>query len=300
MQQNLATTESCSSSSSSCDLGQPVDCRACHHDTMTSQSATRDPERAAKYWPPLLGPVNRAPNLCPVAARDVGHAAVAFEEFVGHLEDREHQSALRAPGRVAAASWAPDEIALGYREAGVRTFAVNQLAFDHIGLLDLDVLVVGQHCARLEAHQRSHETAGAIEQQRFHLTAGKPRLLPFHFADTDMVGQKIGRADGLWGHGIHGILHYATLLMIARRVGKAKRAHPCRTGWARREERAFAHPTRFSARQRYPASARIGGWKARPVSPGKCIQVSCDTSVMKVSTNGRPLGLAATGGKCAP
>ena len=38
--------------------------------------------------------------------------------------------------------------------------------------------------------------------------------------------------------------------------------------------------------------ARIGGRKARPVSQGKKIQVSCDTSVMKVSTSGRPLGLA--------
>jgi hypothetical protein len=44
--------------------------------------------------------------------------------------------------------------------------------------------------------------------------------------------------------------------------------------------------------QIYSASARIGGWKARPLSHGKTIQVSWDTSVMKVSTNGRPMGLA--------
>jgi hypothetical protein len=42
----------------------------------------------------------------------------------------------------------------------------------------------------------------------------------------------------------------------------------------------------------YSASARIGGWKARPLSHGKTIQVSWDTSVTKVSTNGRPIGLA--------
>ena len=30
----------------------------------------------------------------------------------------------------------------------------------------------------------------------------------------------------------------------SRRVGKAKRAHQSRARWARREERAFAHPTR--------------------------------------------------------
>jgi hypothetical protein len=44
--------------------------------------------------------------------------------------------------------------------------------------------------------------------------------------------------------------------------------------------------------QIYSASVRIGGWKARPLSHGKTIQVSCDTSVTKVSTNGRPMGLA--------
>ena len=37
---------------------------------------------------------------------------------------------------------------------------------------------------------------------------------------------------------------------------------------------------------------RIGGWNASPVSHGKWIHVSCDTSVMKVSTMGRPFGLA--------
>ena len=37
---------------------------------------------------------------------------------------------------------------------------------------------------------------------------------------------------------------------------------------------------------------RIGGTKASPVSQGKKIQVSCDTSVMNVSTSGRPIGLA--------
>jgi hypothetical protein len=42
----------------------------------------------------------------------------------------------------------------------------------------------------------------------------------------------------------------------------------------------------------YTPSGRIGGRKASPVSQGKKIQVSCDTSVMKVSTIGRPIGLA--------
>src|SRR5579883_2862306 len=42
----------------------------------------------------------------------------------------------------------------------------------------------------------------------------------------------------------------------------------------------------------YSPPGRIGGWNARPVSQGKKIQVSCDTSVMKVSTSGRPIGFA--------
>ena len=46
------------------------------------------------------------------------------------------------------------------------------------------------------------------------------------------------------------------------------------------------------AKEGYSLPGRIGGWNARPVSQGKKIQVSCDTSVMKVSTSGRPIGLA--------
>ena len=47
-----------------------------------------------------------------------------------------------------------------------------------------------------------------------------------------------------------------------------------------------------SVSRRYNSPSRIGGWNASPVSQGKKIQVSCDTSVMKVSTIGRPMGLA--------
>src|SRR6266446_6073123 len=200
---------------------------------------------------PLPGRVDRAPNLGPIAAGDVGHAAVALEELVGYLEDCEHEPALRAPSRVAAAGGTPDEVALGHCETGVRTFPVYQLASEHVGLLDLDVLVVG--------HQRGREAAVAIEQQRLHFTAGKPRLLPLHFAHANMVGPQNSRAGGLLrGHGIHRILLQATLRMIAHHL----------------------------------SSGRIGGWKTRPESHGKTIQVSWDTSVTKVSTKGRPMGLA--------
>ena len=49
-----------------------------------------------------------APGKVPVLAGRVGDAAVALEELVGHLEDREHQPALGTPGHVPAAGLAPD------------------------------------------------------------------------------------------------------------------------------------------------------------------------------------------------
>jgi len=55
----------------------------------------------------------------------------------------------------------------------------------------------------------------------------------------------------------------------------------------------LAHTKRREAPRRlYTPSGRIGGRNASPVSQGKKIQVSCDTSVMKVSTIGRPIGFA--------
>src|SRR5262249_42259237 len=123
------------------------------------------PQGELTQWPSSLrGSIVRTPHLRPIAARDGGGAAVGLEELVGPLEDREHQPALRAPRRVAAAGGAPDKIALRDREARVRTGAVYQLAFEHIGLLDLDVLMVGEHRAGRKAHQRGHKSAVAIEQ----------------------------------------------------------------------------------------------------------------------------------------
>src|SRR5215475_12911126 len=155
---------------------------------------------------PSPGAVGRAPHLCPITAADVGHAAVALKELVGHLEDREHEAALRAPSRVAAPRGAPDEITRRYREASIGTFSVHQLALEYVGLLDLDVLMVGEHGAGRKAHQGGHEAAVAIKQQRLHFATGKPRLLPLHFAHANVVGFEISWAEGLGGHGIHRIL----------------------------------------------------------------------------------------------
>ena len=52
-----------------------------------------------------------APGFVPVIAVGVADPAVGLEELVGHLEDREHQAALRAPGDMTAAGLAPDEFA---------------------------------------------------------------------------------------------------------------------------------------------------------------------------------------------
>src|SRR5450631_2497452 len=61
-----------------------------------------------------------------------------------------------------------------------------------------------------------------------------------------------------------------------------------RPGISRFRVRCFTSPRNDN----YAAPSRIGGWNDSAVSQGKKIQVSCDTSVMKVSTSGRPCGLA--------
>ena len=49
---------------------------------------------------------------------------------------------------MAAAGFAPDEFAGTDRQALRRALLVDQLALEHVGLLDPDVLVVGQRRAR--------------------------------------------------------------------------------------------------------------------------------------------------------
>src|SRR6185312_180874 len=68
-------------------------------------------------------------------------------------------------------------------------------------------------------------------------------------------------------------------------------------GISRFRVRCLASPR--NDRKRHAAPSRIGGWNDSAVSQGKKIQVSCDTSVMNVSTSGRPIGLAYTVAKCA-
>src|SRR6185503_1150917 len=65
-----------------------------------------------------------APDLIPQLAGGIGHASVGLIELVRHLEDRQHQPALGAPGDVAAARLTPDEFARSAGDAGRRAFLV--------------------------------------------------------------------------------------------------------------------------------------------------------------------------------
>src|SRR6266702_2135838 len=103
-----------------------------------------EPVPSAKPLSPLAG---MPPGLVPVLARGIDDAAVGLEELVGDLEDREHQPALRTPGNVAAALFAPDKFAGLALDALGRAFLVDQAALKNVGLFDVDVLVVGQHRA---------------------------------------------------------------------------------------------------------------------------------------------------------
>jgi hypothetical protein len=123
---------------------------------------------------------------------------------LGTLEDREHQPALRTPCDVAAALFAPDEFAGLAFDALCRAFLVDQAALENVGLLDIDVLVVGQHRARREPHQRGHQAGRAVEQQRLGLAAGEAGLLPLHAVGANEMGMRLGALSALRRHGVHG------------------------------------------------------------------------------------------------
>ena len=129
-------------------------------------------------------------------------AAVGFEELVGDLEDCEHQAALGTPGDMAAAGLAPDEFAGLAFDALCGAFLVDQRALEHIGLFDIDMLMVGQHRARRKAHQGGHQAGPAIKQERLGLAAGEAGLLPFHLLRAHEMGMRIGVLRRR--HGVHG------------------------------------------------------------------------------------------------
>jgi hypothetical protein len=133
----------------------------------------------------------------------IDDAAVGLEEFVGNLKDRKDQRAFGTPGRMPATGLAPDIFAGPAGHAFHRTFLVDQGTFEHISLLDIDMLMVGQHRTRREAHQRRHQPGSAIEQQRFRLAAGKARLLPSHILGLDEVRMVLRDVASRRRSGIH-------------------------------------------------------------------------------------------------
>src|SRR5689334_18085595 len=143
------------------------------------------------------------PGLIPVLAIGVDHAAVSLEELVRHLEDRKHQAALRTPGDMAAVRLAPYELAGLAFDTLRRPFLVDERALQHIGLLDIDVLMIWQHGARGEAHQGRHQPGLAIEQKRLGFATGKARLLPFHVLRLNEMRMRLGSSWTLRRDGIH-------------------------------------------------------------------------------------------------
>src|SRR5258706_2249574 len=144
-----------------------------------------------------------APGLLPVAAEEVRDAAVALEELVRHLEHGEENAALGPrPGFVPAAGRAPDELA-GLALA----FRADQAALEHIGLLDLDVLMVRQVRARRHPHERGEQAALLIHQERLLLDARVSSLLPRHTLDVQKVRSKLGSA-------VHGLVCSPTLTIF--------------------------------------------------------------------------------------
>ncbi len=65
------------------------------------------------------------------------------------------------------------------------------MALEHVGLLDIDVLVIWQHRAGRKPHQGGHQSGLAIEQQRLGLAAGEAGLLPVHILGANEVGMRI-------------------------------------------------------------------------------------------------------------
>src|SRR5258708_2382418 len=82
------------------------------------------------------------PGRVPILARCIDDATVGLEELVRHLEDREHQPALGTPCDMAAALLPPDEFTGLAFDALCRPLLVDERTFQHVGLLDIDMLVV--------------------------------------------------------------------------------------------------------------------------------------------------------------
>src|SRR5437879_2855323 len=72
---------------------------------------------------------------------------------------------------LAAALLAPDEFAGLAFDALGRAFLVDEGTLEHVGLLDIDVLVIRQHRARRKPHQRRHQPGRAVDRKSTRLNS---------------------------------------------------------------------------------------------------------------------------------
>ena len=98
-----------------------------------------------------------APLPDPLGLATLYTAAVAT---CAALPDGERDAAAGRAGIMAAAGWAPDVVAGGYN-----ALVVLQRAFQHPGLLQLHVLVIGQHGAGCESDERRHQAGRFVLHQ---------------------------------------------------------------------------------------------------------------------------------------
>jgi len=143
-----------------------------------------------------------APDTLPVLSAHVGDAPVALEEFVRDLKHCEHEGTLGCPGDMPAARLAPDKLPGIDFGARSRPLLVHELALDHVGLLDLDMLMIGQSRPRRAAHEGGDQPRLRLKQQRLDLATGKAGLLPFHIGRAHNMGMPGGLGFTLC-HGMH-------------------------------------------------------------------------------------------------
>ena len=81
---------------------------------------------------------------------------------------------------MAAARRAPDEL-----PGAAFAFGTLEAPFEHVGLLDLHVLVIGQARARRHAHQRGDEAGRLVDEQRLLLDARVGGFFPGQVLDIN-------------------------------------------------------------------------------------------------------------------
>src|SRR5262249_38773917 len=76
-------------------------------------------------------------------------------------------------------------------------FVVDDAAFEHVGLFDLDMLVQRQHGAGLPAEKRGEQPRLLVLEEHFHLDAGMAGRLPGKVGDVDVAGSERAKRGGV-------------------------------------------------------------------------------------------------------